>query len=153
MMLIYIIQDIWVVALPVDAELIRSRVDDARRCISEIRRLTGVPFTDLSMDQVYSLRYNIIVLVESLASIAIHILVEEYSYRPEGYSDAFEKMAYRLGLQPYCIDKLKAMARLRNLRVHRYWVVDDGRVYNDAKRDLTCVEELLDRVSGRYGRD
>jgi len=49
-------------------------------------------FSELTLDHIYSLRYNIIVLVDSLVSLAIHILVEGYSYKPRQYLDAVEQL-------------------------------------------------------------
>ncbi|WP_222702305.1 HepT-like ribonuclease domain-containing protein [Staphylothermus hellenicus] len=47
----------------------------------------------------------------------------------------------------------KDLVRLRNLLVHRYWVIDDKRVYEDVRNNFRCVEELLDRIGDRYGGD
>lgn len=139
--------------MPVDAELVIRRIDEARNCIIELKRLTSIPFSELSIDQVYSMRYNIIVLVESLVSVAVYILVEEYNYKPSYYIEALEQLARRLDLQPYCVEDLKDLVRLRNLLVHRYWVIDDKRIYEDIKEDFRCIEELLSRVRERYGGD
>lgn len=68
-----------------DAELLRRRVGEARECITGLRRMTGIPFHELSVDQVYSMRHNIIVLVESLVPLATHILVEGHGLRPGYY--------------------------------------------------------------------
>jgi uncharacterized protein YutE (UPF0331/DUF86 family) len=32
--------------------------------------------------------------------------------------------------------------------IHRYWLVDDERVYEAVKTNFRCVEELLSRVRG-----
>jgi uncharacterized protein YutE (UPF0331/DUF86 family) len=36
--------------------------------------------------------------------------------------------------------------KLRNLLVHRYWVVDDKIIYDAIKRDFKYVEEFIKRV-------
>ena len=99
------------------------------------------------------MRYNVIVLVEALVSLAIHVLREEQGYRPTGYADAVERLSAMLGLDAGCVSALKALVRLRNLLVHRYWSIDDKLVYENIKRDFRCVEALLERVCGRYGCD
>jgi len=35
---------------------------------------------------------------------------------------------------------------LRNISIHRYWSVDDEKVYEAVKADFRCVEELLSKV-------
>ncbi|MCD6443554.1 DUF86 domain-containing protein [Candidatus Bathyarchaeota archaeon] len=39
---------------------------------------------------------------------------------------------------------------LRNLLVHRYWTIDDGKVYENIKSDFKCVEELLKKVEEEF---
>jgi len=34
--------------------------------------------------------------------------------------------------------------------IHRYWLVDDGRVYEAVKADFKCVDELLSRVGETF---
>jgi uncharacterized protein YutE (UPF0331/DUF86 family) len=36
--------------------------------------------------------------------------------------------------------------KLRNLLVHRYWVVDDKVIYDAIKKDFEYVEEFIKRV-------
>jgi len=139
--------------MPVDVELVRRRVLEAEACIAELKRLAGIPFAELSRDQVYSMRYNIIVLVESVVSLAVHVLVEDYGYAPEYYVEAVGELARRLGLRGGCVEELKALVRLRNLLVHRYWAIDDKRIYENVRRDFKCVESLLREVRVRYGGD
>ncbi len=42
--------------MPIDIELVRRRVRDARDSVAELRRLAGVSFEELSIDQVFSMR-------------------------------------------------------------------------------------------------
>jgi uncharacterized protein YutE (UPF0331/DUF86 family) len=37
--------------------------------------------------------------------------------------------------------------RLRNLLVHRYWVIDDKVIYDAVKKNFRYVEEFIERVS------
>jgi len=36
--------------------------------------------------------------------------------------------------------------KLRNLLVHRYWVIDDKIIYDAIKKDFKYVEEFIKRV-------
>jgi len=45
-----------------------------------------------------------------------------------------------------CYGDLEALARLRNILVHRYWVIKDDVVYNDVKKNFSCVAEFLNKV-------
>jgi Uncharacterized conserved protein len=41
-----------------------------------------------------------------------------------------------------------ALIRLRNLFVHRYWVIDDERVYWSVRNNFKCIPALLDFDKG-----
>jgi uncharacterized protein YutE (UPF0331/DUF86 family) len=40
-------------------------------------------------------------------------------------------------------DEPVRLVKLRNLFVHKYWVIDDRRIYMDVRRDFRCVEGVL----------
>ncbi|MCR6623589.1 MAG: DUF86 domain-containing protein [archaeon YNP-LCB-024-027] len=38
------------------------------------------------------------------------------------------------------------MVGLRNILMHRYWLVDDEKIYEAVKDDFKCVRELIGKV-------
>ncbi|MGC8849970.1 MAG: hypothetical protein ACP5QI_05805 [Candidatus Bathyarchaeia archaeon] len=51
-------------------------------------RLTSKPFKELSIDERYAIRYNVVVPVESIVSLCMHVAVEAYDGTPASYRDA-----------------------------------------------------------------
>ncbi len=96
------------------------------------------------MDEKYAIRYNIIVLVEALVSLCLHIVSEAFGERPTTYREAVRVAAERIGV--IRVKDLESLVGLRNLLVHRYWNVEDERVYRSLKADFKSVEELLAKV-------
>jgi uncharacterized protein YutE (UPF0331/DUF86 family) len=96
------------------------------------------------VDEKYAIRYNIVVLVEALVSLCLHILSEVFGGRPTTYREAVRAVAERIGV--ICVKDLESLVGLRNLLVHRYWNVEDEKVYRSLKADFKCVEELLTKV-------
>ena len=94
-------------------------------------------------------RYIIIELVEASTSACIHVLRELYGIFVESYPECFRKLG-DLGLLPKRLaENLVSAARLRNLVVHRYWVMDDKKLYYLAKDGLKVFEEyaeILERL-------
>ncbi|MFZ8788583.1 MAG: HepT-like ribonuclease domain-containing protein [Acidilobaceae archaeon] len=41
---------------------------------------------------------------------------------------------------------MEGLARLRNLLVHKYWVIRDELIHANIRRDFRCVEEFIGRV-------
>jgi uncharacterized protein YutE (UPF0331/DUF86 family) len=130
--------------MPIDIDVIESRVRDVVEVINELKRLTSKSFTEMSIDEINSMKYNVIVLVEALASICLHIAVDHFGLRPKSYTECFREVSRRLGVE--CYRDLEALVRLRNLLVHRYWVVKDDIVYNNVKTDFRCVNEFIEKI-------
>jgi len=130
--------------VPLDKGVVESRIKHVYEAVAELKRLASKRFEEMNVDERYSMRYNVIVLVESMASLCLHLALDYYGLRPESYSDCFREVSSRLGLG--CARDLEAMVRLRNLLVHRYWVVRDEIVYESVKKDFRCVEEFVSRV-------
>jgi len=45
----------------------------------------------------------------------------------------------------------EALARLRNLLVHRYWAIRDDIVYSNVKTNFRCVNEFIEKVRRLIG--
>jgi len=133
----------------VDTEYLKGRIEEVRQVIREVERLASKPYSDLSLDEKYALRYHIVVLVEALGSICLHISMEGFGHEPRSYPECF-KLLDEKGLID-CSEDLVKMGRLRNILVHRYWSIDDAKVYDSVKRNFKCVERLIESVEERYG--
>ena len=132
--------------MPIDTSVVKIRISEVRETISELLRLTSKIYDKLTIDERYSIRYNIIVLVEALVSLCTHIARKRYNYMPKSYADAVRFVSEKLNVT--CVNDLVALVKLRNILVHRYWNVDDREVYDSVKCDFKCFEELL-RAIGR----
>jgi len=132
--------------MPIDSDVLKARISEITFVMNELRRLISKPFAQLSVDEKYSIRYNVIVLVESIVSLCMRIATEAYAKTQESYGEAVKVVAERLNMS--CINDLTSMVGLQNILIHRYWLVDDERVYEAVKTNFRCVEELLSRVRG-----
>jgi len=94
------------------------------------------------------MRYNVVVLVESLVSLCMHVAVEAYAMTPASYREAVRVVAERLGVSH--VGELESLVGLRNILIHRYWTVEDEKVYETAKANFECVEELVSRVDEAF---
>ncbi|MGQ4834727.1 MAG: HepT-like ribonuclease domain-containing protein [Candidatus Asgardarchaeia archaeon] len=74
----------------------------------------------------------------------MHIAKEKYNFAPQSYVDAVRFVAERLGLT--CVDDLVALVRLRNIVIHRYWIVDDYKIYISVKNNFKCIAKLVEAI-------
>jgi uncharacterized protein YutE (UPF0331/DUF86 family) len=81
--------------------------------------------------------------------MCLHVATEDFGYEPESYSDCFTYLQNK-GII-ICAEDLVKMIRLRNLLVHRYWIVDDLKVYASIEKNFKCTEDLLKASGERYG--
>ncbi len=94
----------------------------------------------------YAMRYSIVLLVEAIADLATIILEADYGIAPESYRDAVLLLAEK-NIIPYSLAReLVRLVSLRNMLVHRYWRVDDARLYSEARTGLDTVHEILERL-------
>jgi uncharacterized protein YutE (UPF0331/DUF86 family) len=95
------------------------------------------------MEARYALRYALILLVEAVVDVLVAILEADYGLAPESYREAV-LLAGERGVIPYsAARRLAQLASLRNMLVHRYWRVDDERLYRETRIGLQAVEEVL----------
>ena len=134
--------------MPIDEDVIRYRISDVRSVTAELRRLASKPSDELGLDERYSLRYNLIMLVEATVALCIHIAVEDYGVTPRSYREAVRVVAEKLGVK--CVRDLEALVGLRNLLIHRYWVIEDEKIHENIRKNFKCIEELLEKPEEAY---
>ena len=130
--------------MPLDRDLISRKIADIKFSISEINRIASKPFENLSIDEKYSMRYNIVVLVEALIALCTHIAMELYSFKPSTYRESIRIVSEKLNIP--CTKDIEALIGLRNLLIHRYWIIDDEEIYKNTRRNFTCLETLIKRI-------
>ncbi len=69
--------------MPVNVEQIRQRIIEILETRDELKRLTSKSYAELSLDEKYAIRYQIIVLAEALGSLCFQIAAEDFNRTPE----------------------------------------------------------------------
>jgi len=134
--------------MPVNTDHLKQRINEVLEAKSEINRLTSKPYTKLSLEEKYAIRYHVIVLAEALGNICLHVAIEDFKREPKSYSECFKIMEEK-GICDYAKD-LTAMMRLRNLLTHRYWAIDDAQIYDSIKNNFKVVDKFLRSVREKY---
>lgn len=135
-----------------DTDFVRRRLSEMAEALGYMRRVLEEGEEEFARDfrSRLALRHLVLMVVESAASIALHILAEDFGERADSYSEAFTKLSYRGVLSPKVASEMASLARLGNLIVHRYWLVDDLRIYREAKGSGLLVVEGFIREVRRY---
>jgi uncharacterized protein YutE (UPF0331/DUF86 family) len=133
-------------ALRVSREYVSRMASEARSSIAFVLKIVERPFEALSEAEKYAIRYHLITIAEAVASMALHLCRNLLDRRPETPIHAFRLLAERGLISNEASMEFSELVRLRNLLVHRYWVIDDEKVYESIKRDFRCVEEFIENA-------
>ena len=130
-------------------ERIATLVGEARRALGQLHQHGAESERDLLASEVKlgNIKYQFIVAIESCIDICTHIAASSYVRAPESYAGCFDLL-----LEAKVIDKVLAghmseLARFRNLLVHRYWEVNNQRVVEKLRNDLTHMEDFLRKAA------
>ena len=133
----------------INIEKIKTLEKDLLDTISEIKSLISLEEEAFLKDRknIYTLRYLLIEAVEAMANICNHILTRLKGQVPKGYPDCFEKLSDAGIITKELGNKLRKVASLRNIIIHKYWEIDDRKVFNSAKVNINDFEEFLKQIN------
>ena len=111
-----------------------------------ISNIVNKPYSKLSSIEKYAVRYHIIVIAEALIALILHVVRRKYGLQPETPIHALNilKGKHLITKQEY-VD-IVSLFKLRNLLVHRYWIIDDEKIYHNVKRDFKNILDFIERV-------
>ena len=130
-------------------ERVRRLLADIKKSLSVARRVVELGEEEFLSDirNAYTLRLAIVEILEASVSLGLQILKEE---EVEGYRQVFGGLLRRGVISPDVYKEMVRLVGLRNLIVHRYWEVDDLRVYREARGSgLKVIERFVEEV-GKY---
>jgi uncharacterized protein YutE (UPF0331/DUF86 family) len=132
----------------IDTEKLKSRVLTIRENVAKIEQYAKLTDEEFWADErnLYSIKYLMLESIEAAASLCSHLVAHYGGQSPSSFPECFETLG-RLGIvSDELSGKLIAMARFRNLLVHRYWEVDNQRVLEIARKDIYDLFAFLSAV-------
>ncbi|WP_258870456.1 DUF86 domain-containing protein [Pyrobaculum aerophilum] len=135
----------------VDRDYIKTLILDIKTAVEEVLALVSKPYESLSKAEKYAIRYSLIIIAETVSALALHIARRALRAVPQTPIHALRLLRDSGFLSPRECDELERLVKLRNLLAHRYWVVDDRRVYESVKGDFESLLNFLQRLEMLYG--
>ena len=128
-----------------------EEIEEAKRVVETIFKRTKDEFLR-DVEAQYAARYAIVKIVEAAAVAGSHILEAKFNIISESYAEVFSMLAKKGVVSPSVSESFRRLTGLRNLVVHRYWDVDDSKIYDEAKGDgLGAVEKFAEEVRRYIG--
>lgn len=133
----------------INLEKIKTLEKDLLNTISEIKSIItiGEEVFVKEPKEIYALRYLLIEAVEAMANICNHLLTRMAGQVPKGYPDCFEKLSEAGIITKELGEKLKKLASLRNILIHKYWEIDDRKIFRSAKENIGDFEQFLRQIN------
>ncbi len=139
--------------MSVSKEFVKNLIRDIEYAVREVNRIVSKSYDELSDEDKMAIRYELIVIAEALMALVMHIVRRGgLNERPKTPINALMMARDRGGLLTMNeYEDLTKLVRLRNLLVHRYWVIDDYLIYRSIKSDFKSLASFIDRLRSRYG--
>ena len=133
----------------INIEKIKTLEKDLLNTVSEIKSIIAMNEEVFVKEpkEIYALRYLLIEAVEAMANICNHILTRVTSQVPKGYPDCFEKLSEAGIITRELGEKLRKLASLRNILIHKYWEIDDQKIFRSAKENIEDFEQYLREIN------
>ncbi len=133
--------------MSVDREYVKKVINEIMDTVDEVLTMITKPFDSLSKSDLMAIRYYLIVLAEALSSLALHIARRSLGKRPLSPTEAVRILRdHHLITSEECDDIIRLM-RLRNLLVHRYWTIDDKKIYDNVKRNFKKILSVVNKIA------
>ncbi|ADN49693.1 DUF86 domain-containing protein [Vulcanisaeta distributa] len=137
--------------MSVSREFVKNLIRDIEYAVREVNRIASKSYDELSDEDKMAIRYELIVIAEALMALVMHIVRRGLNERPKTPINALMMARDRGLLTMNEYEDLTKLVRLRNLLVHRYWVIDDYLIYRSIKSDFKSLASFIDRLRSRYG--
>lgn len=132
----------------VDSERLSRALRDLEHSVNFIEQILNRPLDEFLNDDeaIYAMRYAVIEAVEAAVQIGL-ILLRETGARPASFGEVFQILGERGIIPRDLAAAMRRFAGLRNLLVHRYWEVDDARLYRELKEEgLEALRRFMRHV-------
>jgi uncharacterized protein YutE (UPF0331/DUF86 family) len=129
-------------------ELIKKRAIEVKRSQEELGVIASRGREKFLSDHeiIDSVKYKLLVAIEASLSICNHIAARYAKKVPESYAECFLVLADSGIISKELSERLARMADFRDMLVHRYWEVDNEKLFSIIKDDLGDLEEFVHQV-------
>ena len=127
---------------------IRQIVGEINSALYKLERYAGLSEEEIlsNPDKLDGTKYNLIIAIEGAIDICNHIVAKSGGRAPCDYADCFAILAELAIFPDEFVERLKKMAKFRNLLVYLYWQVDNKKVYHILKEDIQDLKTYLQGI-------
>lgn len=131
--------------MELDIKKLKRQIEEIEGSIAEIRKYVKVSEDDFWKDRrnVLAVEQLLLRIIEACGSICLHIIAKKLRKGADNIAQCFDILYENKLIKPELSKKLIKMARFRNILIHRYWEIDEKKIYEYAKNNLRDVEDFI----------
>jgi uncharacterized protein YutE (UPF0331/DUF86 family) len=131
-----------------NADRVSKGIADILEAKAEMERILSSGKEDFLSDRKNSLalKYLLIQAVEAIVDVCQHLLAKTKGVVCSGYVDCIVKAGENGLIQSALAHKLRRLADLRNSLVHRYWIVDDGKLFDQCSANINDLSDFSSQI-------
>lgn len=135
--------------MELDIKKIKFFINEITESIIEIEKLLKISEKDFWKEKrnISAIKYFLLEAIEATCSICLHLVARKLRKGVESPAECFELLGKEKLINEDLSASLRKMARFRNILVHRYWEVDEKKVYQYAKENLEDFEKFIKAIS------
>ena len=128
----------------IDREIISAKFDIIEKDLEFLEEFKAMDEADFlgSYKNIQSVKYSLLEIIEACIDIAYHIVAAKGLGQAEDYREIFIMLGKKGVLDQKLASRLGDMAGFRNLLVHRYGEIDNLRVLEIIKSELSDIMEF-----------
>jgi uncharacterized protein YutE (UPF0331/DUF86 family) len=124
--------------MTVNPDVVRRRCTEIEESVARLEGLAAIPVDEFlaSQDHLDVASYRLLVAIEAALALCYHVSARLLKRAPEDYAACFETLRNADLIPVDLAERLRRMARFRNLLVHMYWRIEYRLVHEMLNRDL-----------------
>jgi uncharacterized protein YutE (UPF0331/DUF86 family) len=135
-----------------DPDVVRSRCAEIEESVARLEAFQAMPLDQFLMDRDAQdiACYRLLISIEASLALCYHTTAKRLHQTPDDNAACFDLLHTAGLIDAALAERLRHMARFRNLLVHMYWKVDYERVHDiiqhsleDLRRFSQAIAQLL----------
>ena len=134
--------------MDINVEKLKHRINEIKENSEKITKYASIPDIEFWQDErnVLAVKHLLLQSIEACGSICSHVLAKKFFKSPSSFPDCFENLYHSKVIDKELSNKLRQMARFRNILVHRYWEIDDNKILEYARNNLQDFDLFLKAI-------
>ena len=131
--------------MDLDKDQIKQRFAEINEAVASAKEL---PLSDDNefwnrKSNIAALKYYLLQAIEAVGGVCVHVAAKKLNKGVSGFGECFELLGEEKILNNGLAQKMKKMSKFRNKLIHRYWEMEDKKILEYARKDITDFGDFM----------